>query len=72
MIYAIFSIVIRIIYGLAVPAVVTAAVPTTEEMAMTSDVETYSMARPCIHDVAVVEPDIVLVSMLSEFESGPT
>ena len=44
--YTNLSIVKRIMNGVAVPAVVTSAVPTTEEIAITKDVETTSIARP--------------------------
>lgn len=70
-IYAIFNIVKRIINVLAVPAVVTAAVPTTEEIAKTNDVFTSLIARPCIQVVPVVEPEMVLLSIASEPEFGP-
>ena len=70
--YAIFNIVTRIINEeLSVPAVVTAAVPTTGEMANTSIVKTYSIERPCIHVVAVVDPTTVFVSILKAAEVGP-
>ena len=39
-VYASFSMVKRIIYEVSLPVVVTAAVPTTEEIAITSDVTT--------------------------------
>ena len=50
---------------------VTSAVPTTEEIAITKVVVTSSIERPCIHVVAVVEPDIVLGSMLNVPAVGP-
>ena len=61
----------RIIYEVLLPAVVTSAVPTTEEIAMTSDVTTNSIDRPCIQVVAVVEPETVFVSMANEAAFGP-
>ena len=61
----------RIIYVVVVPAVATAAVPTTEEIATTNDVATNSMARPCIQVVAVVEPEMVVGSIINEDEVGP-
>jgi hypothetical protein len=47
------------------------AVPTTDEIAITNDVETFSIALPCIQLVAVVEPDIVFVSILNDAEFAP-
>ena len=61
----------RIIYTSAFPAVVTSAVPTTGEIAITNDVETFSIARPCNHVVAVVEPEIVFGSIINDAEVGP-
>lgn len=56
----------------AVPAVTTAAVPTTDEMATTSDApDTTTPARPWIHVVAVVEPAMVFVSMASDPAVAP-
>jgi hypothetical protein len=61
----------RIMNAVSLPAVVTSAVPTTEEIAMTSDVNTDSNALPCIQVVAVVEPETVFVSMANEAASAP-
>jgi len=61
----------RIMNEVSLPAVVTSAVPTTGEIAMTSAVKTDSSARPCIQVVAVVEPETVFVSMANEAASGP-
>lgn len=61
----------RIMYDVAVPAVATAAVPTTEEIATTNEVDTHSMARPCIQVVAVVEPEMVLGSTVNVSEVAP-
>ncbi len=61
----------RIMNAVSLPAVVTSAVPTTEEIAMTSDVKTDSNALPCIQVVAVVEPETVFVSMTNEAASAP-
>ena len=61
----------RIINDVSLPAVVTSAVPTTEEIAMTKVVKTDSSDRPCIQVVAVVEPETVFVSMANEAASGP-
>lgn len=58
-------------YDVVLPAVVTAAVPTTEEIATTNEVETHSMARPCIQVVAVVEPETVLESMVNVADVAP-
>ena len=69
--YPIFNIVNRIINGLAVPAVVTDAFPTTDEIANTIDGDTTSIARPWIHVVPVVDPEIVFVSIANVFELGP-
>jgi hypothetical protein len=63
--------IMRIIYGLAVPAVVTAAVPTTDDTAITVVVSTVSIALPCIHVVAVVDPEIVLGSIAKVAEVAP-
>jgi hypothetical protein len=61
----------RILNEVSFPAVVTLAVPTTEEIAMTSDVKTVSNALPCIQVVAVVEPETVFVSITNEAASAP-
>ena len=61
----------RIIYKVEFPDVVISAVPTTEEIAMTKVVPTFTIERPCIHDVAVVEPEIVLLSIDNDAEFGP-
>ena len=70
-VYASFSMVKRIIYNVLLPAVVTSAVPTTEEIAITSDVKTVIIDRPCIQVVAVVEPETVFVSIANEEAFGP-
>lgn len=55
----------RIVYKLDVPVVATAAVPTTDDIAITNVVDTVCIERPCIHVVAVEEPEIVLTSALN-------
>jgi hypothetical protein len=55
----------RIVYKLDVPDVATAAVPTTDDIAITNVVDTVCIERPCIHVVAVEEPEIVLTSALN-------
>lgn len=70
-VHAILTRMRRIMYDVAVPAVATAAVPTTEEIATTNEVNTNSMARPCIQVVAVVEPEMVLGSMVNVAEVAP-
>ena len=61
----------RIMKEVSLPAVVTSAVPTTEEIAITSDVKTDSSALPCIQVVAVVDPEMVFVSIASVAEVAP-
>ena len=58
-------------YEESVPAVATFAVPTTEDMAIDSVVDTVSIALPCIQVVAVVEPDTVFVSIVNDVGLGP-
>ena len=69
--YAIFNIISLIIKDDEFPAVVTAAVPTTDETQITSVVETTSNALPCIQVVPVDEPEIVDWSIANEPEVGP-
>ena len=66
-----FRIVNRIIYDESVPAVVTAATPTTDDIAITNVVTTNSIDLPCIQVVAVVEPETVFVSILNDAAFGP-
>ena len=47
------------------PVVATAAVPTTDDIAITNVVATICIELPCIHVVAVDEPEIVLLSTLN-------
>ena len=61
----------RIVYKLDVPVVATAAVPTTDDIAITNIVDTVCIERPCIHVVAVEEPEIVLASMLNVDDVAP-
>ena len=69
--YIIFKKVIRTINKLDDPVVDTAAVPTTDERAITKLVETTFIARPCIHVVAVDDPEIVSLSIAKVPEVGP-
>ena len=61
----------RTIYNELVPAVVTAAVPTTEEIAITNEIGTILIALPCIQVVAVDEPETVFVSTDNNAALGP-
>jgi hypothetical protein len=61
----------RIMNKESLPAVVTSAVPTTEEIAITSAAKTVWNARPCIQVVAVVEPETVFVSIANKAAFGP-
>jgi len=70
--YPIFKIVSRIIYDPAsLPAVTTAAVPTTELIAATSVVATTTNARPWIQVVPVLDPATVLESTAKDPAEGP-